>query len=70
MRVLKRNKLKIKIVENKKFINKSYLYLFELHLFESFTDYILNWLCLVELPAIIPTNIQNVGISKDIDQKN
>ena len=35
MRVLKRNKLKIKIVENKKFINKSYLYLFELHLFES-----------------------------------
>ena len=31
--VLKRNKLKIKIFENNKSIHKSYLYLFQHHLF-------------------------------------
>ena len=40
--VLKRNKLKIKIDENKISINKSYLYLFIPHL---------NWLCFADLPA-------------------
>ena len=40
--VLKRDKLKIKIDENKKSINKSYLYLFIPHL---------NWLCFADLPA-------------------
>ena len=65
-----RAKLKTKIGENKKSINKSYLLPVHTTLASTFTDYILNWLCFVKLPANIPANIQNVGILKDIDQKN
>ena len=67
--VLKSNKLKIKIVENKKSIKNLFI---PVHttLVSTFTDYVLNWLCFADLPANIPENIQNVGISKDIDQKN
>ena len=68
--VLKRNKLKIKTGENKKSINKSYLYLFITTHASTYTDYILNWMCFADLPVNIPTNIKNVGILKDIDQKN
>ena len=67
--ILKRNKLRIKIGENKKSIDKSYL---PVHttLASTFPDYILNWLCFTYLQANIPTNIQNIWILKDIDQKN
>ena len=65
-----RAKLKTKIGENKKSINKSYLLPVHTTLASTFTDYILNWLCLADLPVNTPTNIQNVGISKDIYQKN
>ena len=62
-----RAKLKTKIGENKKSIYKSYLLPVHTTLASTFTDYILNWLCFADLPANIPTNIQNVGILKDID---
>ena len=67
--LLKRNKLKIKIGGNKKYQQELFV---PVHttLASTFTDYILNWLCFVKLPANIPANIQNVGILKDIDQKN
>ena len=65
-----RAKLKNKIGENKKSISKSCLFPVHTTLASTFTDYILNWLCFAHLPANIPTNIQNIGILKDIDQKN
>ena len=57
--VLKHNKLKIKIVENRTSINKSYLYLYCLYL--KFCRLASNF---------ISKNIQNVRIWKDTDQKN
>ena len=65
-----RAKLKTKIGENKKSINKSYLLPVHTTFASTFTDYILNWLCFADLPANIPTNTQNNGILKDIDQLN
>ena len=67
--LLKRNKLKIKIGGNKKYQQELFV---PVHttLASTFTDYILNWLCFADLPANIPTNIQNVRTLKDIDQKN
>ena len=66
--VLKHNKLKIKIVENKTSIYKNYLYLFQPHLF---VPLLVKLAVLCRLACnFIATNIQNVEISKDIDQKN
>ena len=61
--------MKIKIGGDKKYQQELFV---PVHttLASTFTDYILNWLCFADLPANIPTNIQNVRTLKDIDQKN
>ena len=58
--VLKRYKLKIKVGEK---VGWWKLRFVPVHttLASTFTDFILNWLCLADLPANIRTNIQNVG---------